>query len=227
MGLVPFRFDGQQALDYLLAIAGQVLIPWWDGTNQKVAFVLEHDGRMMVGYWPRSVAPVEMRRLAEECPRRDHAETLRAHATTILAGPPASGGVHCLLYGWTGCELLELDPGGLAGRNTGALTPQSMIEAIEASRERDKACALLGRMVGELAAATGAALPALHRLVELLADRWDDPSALAVALGKARDEGNDHIATAVGQRLRIVLNALTQAVSDRGGFVNTHGTGSA
>lgn len=202
---------GRVALDVLLQQASPELIAAWDGTSERVAYVVEEGPSAKVGFLDRHEAATMLDARADDERRFDIQICLRAHAATLREG--AKREVQCVVLGWGGVALVEIEPDDL--RPLSELAPrgvENLGALIDACANRVQAVELLARARQDLA---DDRLDELAEAQRTALEKWSDTDAIERAVVAAITASERHLATAAGQRARTILNALLQATRDR------------
>ena len=220
------QLDGVAAIEYLLARAGPFLAQQWDGTLERVAFIVEGaEGQMQGGYLMRSDATAEVRRRMLE-PQWERFITPLSEILAAIDSGPTTGGVQCILLGWGGCNIIEVNPEDL--RNAPHLwrpvSDDDLAKLFDACSERHSASALLSELCMLWLAEREQSFAELDALADAVEQGWDDVSKIALVAGRARAASDDLLSTRLGQRTREAIDMLIEATAKRaGGTVNARG----
>lgn len=211
------QVEGRVALDMLLAQASPELIATWDGGTDRVAYVIESGEHAGVGFLDRCVAVALMQRRADIEHALDVQVALRAHAATLEEGA-APKGVQCLVLGWGGVALVEINPEDLAHRDS-APPGVDIVALIDTCADQRGALALLDEARRGIGDGEGAS--EIDHVAETALEQWGDTQSIEGAVIAAIVASERHLATPAGQKARSILNALLQATGDRAEAVTT------
>ena len=110
--------DGDMALNMIIQECRTALAKEWNGRNDRVGMIVQKGAAVnpnnmaaTIGFASRENAVAQLRQLAE-VPGPFSAETLREMATQLEQGPPERN-VQCVIIGWNGSTVVELEPDDL------------------------------------------------------------------------------------------------------------------
>ncbi len=106
------------ALNAIIQACRMALAREWNGKNDRVALIVQKGAAVnptnmagTIGFASRENAIAQLRKLAE-VPGPFSAEALREMATELEQGPPERK-VPCVVVGWNGSAIVELEPDDL------------------------------------------------------------------------------------------------------------------
>ena len=215
---------GPAAIQMIVSRAGPELSKLWDGSVQRVGFILQQgpDG-MQLGFFPsRAVAATGLREIAAKLPE-PLAGSLR-YLVKLLVVAPAATGIECVLVGWGACLTVEINPEDLrAQRGMGiGFSNEDINDVITAAATQAGSLDALRKARSGLREA-GVELAELDALERVLEHDWNDTAKVALATSRAADAADKHLGLAAGQRARFVLMLMAETFGKRGGQINTRG----
>lgn len=212
---------GPTAIHIIVSKAHPMLSKLWDGAAERVGFIEEKSDAIQVTFFPnRAFAIRELRSAALWLPDA-LARDLRKLLDGLETAPPARG-VECIIAGWGAYLCIEIEPEDLRAGPRVGLSNEDVIDAVIAGRTQKSALGAVGDIRSGLSSA-GVDLAELVDLEHAISEKWDNASALALALARAGTAAEGHLEIAAGQRARLVLMLLGDEICNRSGAVNARG----
>lgn len=204
----------------LLVAALPELLRHWDGTTERVAFLMERsDAQTLGGFWERSRAETALQNVRNKLKgvaplREGFASDVVEVLAALRRGPTEH--VQCLVLGEETCVLFELDPMHLrAITEVGRSVAGEDLSGVLADCGSAEGIARLVRSARLSLRARGQGARTLKRLEEDVLAHWGDPLAVLLAFSNALEEMSAYPRQEESRRARALLELLASVFATR------------
>jgi len=222
----PVDFHGVAAIQLVIQNVAPDLARQWDGSLERVAFVLEVAQGARIGFFPnRAAAITALRRRSLNI--TDSLEGVVRDCADRWEKQGPADGVECMLVGWKTCQVLEIDPGDLRAAKQ-MPTPVGLSQAagrIVLQAETQSGALDLVRSMRVALRQHELDSPELGALERAIAEAWQDASALSLAATRASSALGEN-ADPASCEARFVLMLMADTFGNRAAPV-TGGGGDA
>jgi hypothetical protein len=222
----PVDIQGVAAIQLIMQNVAPDLARQWDGSLERVAFVLEVPQGARIGFFSNRGAAINALRRRGLVIADSLEAVVRACADNWEKQGPASG-VECVLIGWTTCQVLEIDPTDLRAAKE-MPTPVGLSQAagrIVVQAETQAGALELVRGMRTALRQHAVDPSEFEALERAIADSWHDAAALSLATARAASALEQTNDPALNEA-RFVLMLMADTFGNRAALV-TGGGGDA
>jgi len=221
----PVDIQGVAAIQLIMQNVAPDLARQWDGSLERVAFVLEVPQGARIGFFSNRAAAIDALRRRALSVADSLEAAVRACADNWEKQGPASG-VECVLIGWATCQVLEIDPTDLHAAKE-MPTPVGLSQAagrIVVQAETQAGALELVRGMRTALRQHAVDPSEFEALERAIADSWHDAAALSLTTARAASaqQKNDPALN----ETRFILMLMADAFGNRAARV-TGGGGDA